>query len=75
MSIKLSEVAEKQINEIQYALGCSRPKAISHALETMNAFEQITDDQILNWLDTNHKEKLHDWEVGNEGKRAKLSSN
>lgn len=72
---KLSEVAEKQINEIQYALGCSRPKAICHALEAMNAFEEITDDQIFNWLDTHHKEKLNEWEVKNEGKRAKLASN
>ena len=62
MPIKLSKLAETQVNEIMYALGCTKSEAISHALESQNAFEQITDDQILNWLDTNHKKQLEEWQ-------------
>lgn len=75
MPYKLSKVAKNQINEIQYALDCSVSDAINHALESMHAFENITNDQILNWLDTNHKAELNKWELDNEGKRAKIDSN
>lgn len=73
--MRLSKLAEEQINEIQYALGCSKQDAISHALESQNAFERITDDQIYNWLDTNHKGKLEGWMKRNEGKQVKIESN
>ncbi len=75
MAIKLSELAEIQINEIRYALGCTQSEAISHALESQHAFEQITDDQIFNWLDTNNKKQLEDWQLKNDNKRAKIDSN
>lgn len=75
MSIKLTPVAEKQVIEIQYALGCTKSQAISIALESMNAFEQITDDQIYNWLDDNHKEKLLEWNKKNEGKLSNVPAN
>ncbi len=71
----VSELAEQQLTEIVYALGCSRLDAISHALESQNAFEQITDDQIFNWLDTEHKDKLIAWQLTNKGKRAEIESN
>lgn len=75
MSIKLSEVAETQIIEIMYDLGCTKSEAISHALESQHAFEKITDDQIINWLDTNHKEALEKWQTENDSKLSKVASN
>jgi len=75
MPIKLSQVAETQIAEIMYALGCTKSEAISHALESQNAFEKITDDQIINWLDTNHSEALIKWQTDNDGKLSDVASN
>ncbi len=73
--MKLSIVAEKQIVEIQYALGCSKANAINHALESQHAFESITDDQIFNWLDTYHKDQLEAWRIDNKDKVSKTPSN
>jgi len=75
MPIKLSEIAETQINEIVYALGCTKSQAISHALESQHAFEKITEDQIFNWLEDNHKEALAKWQTENDSKLAKIEAN
>lgn len=75
MPLKLSKLAEMQIAEIQYALNCTRSEAISTALESQHAFEQITDDQIINWLDTNHPEKLTEWQKKHDGQLADVEPN
>lgn len=75
MAIKLSPLAEKQLNDIMYALGCTKSEAICHALESQEAFENITEDQIFNWLDTNYKEQLIKWELSMVGKRAIIDNN
>lgn len=73
--MKLSPLAEEQLKAIQYSFGCSKNKALSHALESLHAFEVITEDQVLNWLDTNHKKELENWEIENVDGRVKLENN
>lgn len=71
----LSQLAQKQLAEIQYAFGCGKDKAISYALESLHAFESISGDQVLNWMDDNYKEELQKWETDNADKRVKLENN
>ena len=73
--MKLSPLAEKQLIEIQYAFGCSKNKAISYALESLHAFENVTDDQIYNHLETNHSRNFNEWMKDNSDNRIKLESN
>lgn len=72
---ELSLLAQVQVAEIMYALGCTKIEAISHALESQHAFEQVTDDQIFNWLEDNHAEAFKNWMLKNDANRVKLESN
>ncbi len=73
--MKLSEVAEAQLSEIMYAFGCSKPKAISYALECLAAFEYVNDEDVYSFLDTADPTALKKWQTKNIGKRVKLESN
>jgi hypothetical protein len=73
--MKLSPLAEIQLNEIQYSFGCSKNKAISYALESLHAFENIRQDQVLNFLDTYNTRQLQEWEIDNQDKRVKIENN
>lgn len=73
--MKLSKLAETQLNEIQYAFGCSKQKAISYALESLHAFETLTNDQIYNWLDDNKKQEFLEWQMKHKDDRVPLKSN
>ena len=73
--MNLSKLAEKQLIEIQYAFGCTEEDAVSYALESLHAFETITDDQIYNWLHTKHPEQLEVWQQVNNEDRILLENN
>lgn len=82
ITITLDDVAEKYFNEVMFSLDlphktASQSDVISHILNEAAAFECITQDQLSNWLDNNHKEaykkwikdnniKQYDWETGKE---------
>jgi len=73
----LSELAQKQLNEIQYAFGCGKEKAISYALESLHAFETVTDNQIYTYLESvaEHQVGFEKWLREHQADRVKLLSN
>jgi hypothetical protein len=73
----LSTLAQKQLNEIQYAFGCGKEKAISYALECLHAFEAVTDNQVYNYLESvaEHQEGFEKWLAEHQDDRVKLLSN
>lgn len=71
----LSKLAEKQLNEIQYAFGCGKDKAISYALESLHAFEEMSGDQVYSYLEENCPDAFIKWQTEHKDDRVKLESN
>jgi len=67
ITITLDDVAERHFNEVAYSLDlphkskASYSDIINHCLNELRAFEDITDDQVTNWLDSNHKDAYDKW--------------
>lgn len=58
ITITLSDKAEKYFNELMYSLPgkngeglCTQSEAINESLETLSDFEDITQNQLRNWID------------------------
>jgi hypothetical protein len=67
ITIKLTELAETHLNNLQYGMETQRPDgtatysdAVNYTMENEALFEEITGDQILNWLMDNHREKYEE---------------
>lgn len=66
ITVTLSDKAAQYLAEVQYSLDkgngvCSQSECISHSLEELAAFEKITDDQVTNWLQTNHPTQYNEF--------------
>jgi hypothetical protein len=66
ITVTLSDNAERQFNELEYSLDLphkrtSQSDIVNHCMEECLAFEEITDDQITNYLATNFPEKYTQW--------------
>jgi hypothetical protein len=66
ITVTLSAMAEKQFNEIAYSLDLPHKKPgnsdfINHALEECLLFEEITGDQITNFIATKYPKKYKAW--------------
>lgn len=65
-TIILSKKAETYLNEVMYSLTGKDDKpatvsqCISESLETLSDFEKFTDDQLVNWLQTNFPDVKRD---------------
>jgi hypothetical protein len=62
----LSEVAESHFHELSYSLDLPHKKTtqadiINHCMEECKAFEDITGDQITNYLLTNFPDQYKEW--------------
>lgn len=67
MTITLSDIAEKHFHNVNYGLEVpektnpNQSDVINHCMEECLAFEEITDDQITNYLVTNYPEQYKAW--------------
>lgn len=66
ITVTISDLAEKQFNEIAYSLDLPHKKAsqsdfIDHALIECLLFEEITGDQITNFIMTKYPKKYKEW--------------
>jgi hypothetical protein len=65
ITIELSQKAEKYFNEVQYSLPknpdgtgiATISQCVNECLETLADFEQLTENQLANWLDDYKKLK------------------
>lgn len=66
ITVTLSDLAEKQFIEVNYSLDlphktASQSDVVSHCLEECLAFEEITGDQITNFIMTKYPKKYKAW--------------
>lgn len=65
-TITLSQKAETYLGELLYSLTSKndRPanmsECISEAMESLADFEKLTEDQLVNWLNTNYPDRPKD---------------
>lgn len=67
ITITLSDRAERYLAELKYSLEfdckvANQSQCVSHALEELAAFEDITADQITNYIQENHPRQAKEFQ-------------